>query len=33
MTKKEVEQRMRQFEQVCRDAGVKLTHQRLEIYR
>ena len=28
-----VEQRMARFEQVCRDAGVKLTHQRLEIFR
>jgi len=28
-----IEQRMARFEQVCRDAGVKLTHQRLEIFR
>ena len=29
----EVEQRMFHFEQVCRDAGIKLTHQRMEIFR
>jgi len=29
----EVAQRMARFEQVCRDAGVRLTHQRLEIFR
>ncbi|MBZ0269990.1 transcriptional repressor [bacterium] len=31
--KREVEQRMARFERVCRDAGVRLTHQRLEIFR
>ncbi|SHH94868.1 Fur family transcriptional regulator, peroxide stress response regulator [Desulfofustis glycolicus DSM 9705] len=31
--KKEVEQRMRHFEAVCREAGIKLTHQRMEIFR
>jgi len=31
--KREIEQRMRRFEQVCRNAGVKLTHQRMEIFR
>jgi Fur family transcriptional regulator, peroxide stress response regulator len=31
--KKEVEQRMKHFETVCRDEGVKLTHQRMEIFR
>ena len=31
--KKEVEQRMRHFEAVCRDEGIKLTHQRIEIFR
>jgi Fur family transcriptional regulator, peroxide stress response regulator len=31
--KKEVEQRMKYFETVCRDAGIKLTHQRMEIFR
>jgi len=30
---KEVEQRMRYFEKVCRDEGLKLTHQRIEIFR
>lgn len=31
--KKEIEQRMKHFETVCRDGGIKLTHQRIEIYR
>jgi Fur family peroxide stress response transcriptional regulator len=31
--KDDVERRMRRFEQVCRDAGAKLTHQRLEVFR
>ena len=31
--KPEIEQRMRQFEKVCRDANIKLTHQRIEIFR
>jgi Fur family peroxide stress response transcriptional regulator len=31
--KKEVEQRMARFEQVCRISGVRLTPQRLEIFR
>ena len=30
---RELERRMKRFEQVCRDAGVKLTHQRMEIFR
>lgn len=30
---KVVEQRMKHFETVCRDEGIKLTHQRMEIYR
>jgi Fur family peroxide stress response transcriptional regulator len=30
---KEIEHRMMHFEQVCRSAGVKLTHQRMEIFR
>ncbi len=30
---KEVEQRMKHFETVCRAEGIKLTHQRLEIFR
>ncbi len=32
-SKKEIESRMAHFEQVCRGAGVKLTHQRIEIFR
>ena len=31
--KRKIEQRMRHFEQVCRDAGIRLTHQRMEIFR
>lgn len=31
--KKEVEQRMERFETVCRAEGIKLTHQRIEIFR
>jgi Fur family peroxide stress response transcriptional regulator len=31
--KKEVEQRVQHFETVCRGQGVKLTHQRIEIFR
>ena len=31
--KKEIEQRMAHFTGVCRAAGIKLTHQRLEIFR
>jgi Fur family peroxide stress response transcriptional regulator len=31
--KREIECRMIRFEQVCRTAGVKLTHQRMEIFR
>jgi Fur family peroxide stress response transcriptional regulator len=30
---KDVQQRMQHFEEVCRDAGIKLTHQRIEIFR
>lgn len=33
INKKDVEQRMKHFEAVCRDEGVKLTHQRIEIFR
>ena len=35
MTKEtqELEQRIQNFEKVCRESGVKLTHQRLEIFR
>ena len=32
-SKREIDQRMARFEQVCRDAGVRLTHQRMEIFR
>ena len=28
-----VKQRMAHFEQVCRSSGIKLTHQRIEIFR
>ena len=31
--RKEVEQRMKHFETVCRGEGIKLTHQRMEIFR
>ncbi len=31
--KKEIEERMQHFETVCRDQGIKLTHQRIEIFR
>ena len=31
--KEEVEQRMVRFERVIRDKGIKLTHQRMEIFR
>jgi Fur family peroxide stress response transcriptional regulator len=31
--KREIERRMEHFEQVCRAAGVKVTHQRVEIFR
>lgn len=30
---KEIEQRVRHFESVCRQEGIKLTHQRIEIFR
>lgn len=31
--RKEIELRMQHFETVCRDEGIKLTHQRIEIFR
>lgn len=31
--KKELEQRVGHFEKACRDSGLKLTHQRMEIFR
>lgn len=30
---REVDRRMEQFERACRDRGIKLTHQRIEIFR
>lgn len=30
---KDFEQRMKHFETVCRDEGIKVTHQRIEIFR
>jgi len=32
-SKQDVEQRMARFERMCRDAGIRLTHQRMEIFR
>ena len=32
-SKQEIERRMARFEQVCRGAGTRLTHQRMEIFR
>jgi len=32
-TRKDVQQELAAFEEACRGAGLKLTHQRLEIYR
>ena len=33
ISKREIEQRMNHFNEVCRNSGAKLTHQRLEIFR
>jgi Fur family peroxide stress response transcriptional regulator len=33
ISKREIEQRMERFEEVCRNSGIKLTHQRMEIFR
>jgi Fur family peroxide stress response transcriptional regulator len=33
ITKGELAERLERFEQVCRGAGIKLTHQRVEIFR
>ena len=33
VSKKDLEQRMARFEEVCRKSGAKLTHQRMEIFR
>lgn len=32
-TKRDIQERLDHFEHVCRDAGIKLTHQRREIFR
>ena len=33
ISKQEIEQRLKRFEQACRSEGIKLTQQRLEIFR
>jgi Fur family peroxide stress response transcriptional regulator len=33
ISKQEIEQRIERFEEVCRNSGMKLTHQRMEIFR
>ena len=33
ISRKEINQRMEHFESVCRESGLKLTHQRMEIFR
>jgi Fur family peroxide stress response transcriptional regulator len=33
VNKQEIEKRMKRFEEVCRNSGLKLTHQRMEIFR
>ena len=33
ISKREIKQRMERFEEVCRNTGMKLTHQRMEIFR
>lgn len=33
INRKEIDQRMKHFEKVCRESGLKLTHQRMEIFR
>ena len=33
ISKQEIKRRMSRFNEVCRDSGVKLTHQRMEIFR
>ena len=32
MAEKKVQEQLRHFEQICKDTGLKLTHQRLVIY-
>ena len=33
ISKKDIEQRLARFKEVCRNSGAKLTHQRMEIFR
>ena len=33
VTKRDIEQRMARFTEICRKSGAKLTHQRMEIFR
>lgn len=33
ISKRELEQRMERFQEVCRNSAMKLTHQRMEIFR
>jgi len=33
ISKQEIDRRMSRFNEVCRNSGVKLTHQRMEIFR
>jgi Fur family peroxide stress response transcriptional regulator len=33
VAKRDIEQRMAHFKEICRESGAKLTHQRLEIFR
>ncbi|MFC1567556.1 Fur family transcriptional regulator [Thermodesulfobacteriota bacterium] len=33
ISKRKIEQRMERFKGVCRNSGMKLTHQRMEIFR
>ncbi len=33
LSQDKIDQRMARFEEVCRESGAKLTHQRMEIYR
>ncbi len=33
ISEQKIEQRMERFEEVCRNSGIKLTHQRMEIFR
>ena len=33
VVKAEIERRMRRFREICQDSGLKLTHQRMEVFR